>query len=204
MDNNMNINDFVFIKDNAFTDKFCDEVVDVFKHYDSQNATYEGQSGRGIDHTTKRTKDLDFLRIPELADRFSTEIANKFNHYLVEEYLSKLPYQDKFPALDLFHGETYYECLQVQRYKKNEGHYNAWHIETGNFSMSKRMFVFILYLSDVTEGGETELLYSGLKTQPRKGRLLIHPSTYPYVHKGHMPLDNDKYILTTWLSFKPH
>lgn len=203
MDNNMNINDFVFVKDNAFTDKFCDEVVDVFEHYDSQNATYEGQSGRGIDHTTKRTKDLDFLRIPELADRFSTEITNKFNHYLVEEYLSKLPHQDKFPALNLFHGETYYECLQVQRYKKNEGHYNAWHIETGNFSMSKRMFVFILYLSDVTEGGETELLYSGLKTQPRKGRLLIHPSTYPYVHKGHMPKDNDKYILTTWLSFTP-
>lgn len=199
----MDINNFVFVKDNAFSDEFCDEVVETFERYDAQNVTYEGQSGRGIDHTTKRTKDLDFLLIPELEKRFSKEITSKFNHYLVEEYLTNLPHQDKFPALNLFHGETFYECLQVQRYKKNEGHYNAWHIETGNFQMSRRMFVFILYLTDVNKGGETEILYSGLKTKPKKGRLVIHPSSYPYVHKGHMPKDNDKYILTTWLSFNP-
>ena len=121
----------------------------------------------------------------------------------MEEYLTKLPYQEHFPGGYLFFDSTFYECLNVQKYEKGVGHYNAWHIETGNFQMSRRMFAFILYLNDVEEGGETELLYSGIKIQPKKGRLLIFPSTFPYVHKGHMPISNDKYILTTWLSFTP-
>jgi|TARA_R110000744_G_scaffold253024_1_gene368690 hypothetical protein len=199
----MDINDFVFEKENAFTNSFCDSIVEDFELCDAQNLTLEGYSGKGIDYNTKRTRDLNFLTIPELKKKYSNIICSKFNKYLMEDYLNLLPHQDKFPGSNLFFGETYYECLQVQRYKKNEGHYNAWHIETGNFDMSKRLFVFILYLSDVFEGGETELLYSGKKTTPRKGKLMIAPSTFPYVHKGHMPLDNDKHILTTWLSFTP-
>lgn len=199
----MNIDNFVFEKENAFSKEFCDEIVKDFELCDSNFLTQEGESGRGIDYTTKKTQDLDFFRVPQLNSKYSNKICTTFNYYLSEEYLNKLPYQNHFPGSDLFYGETFYECLQVQRYRKNEGHYNAWHIETGNFDMSKRLFVFILYLSDVFEGGETELLYSGKKTSPRKGKLMIAPSTFPYVHKGHMPLDNDKYILTTWLSFKP-
>jgi hypothetical protein len=198
------MNDFVFVKDNAFSDEFCDSLKNEFDSFDAQGITYEGRSGRGLDYKTKRTKDLNFLDIPELKDKYSDFITKEFNRYLTEEYLFKLPHQDKFDTNNLFFDETFYECLQVQRYNKGEGHYNAWHIETGNFIMSRRLFVFILYLTDVNEGGETELLYSGLKTKPKKGRLVIHPSSFPYVHKGHMPLDNDKYILTTWLSFKPH
>jgi hypothetical protein len=199
----MNINDFVFIKDNAFSDELCDSIIEHFNLFDEHSLTVEGQSGAGLNYDIKKSKDLDILQVEDLNWRYTDQIISKFNHYLMEDYLNKLPDQDKFPGNNLFWGETFYECLNVQKYKKGEGHYNAWHIETGNFHMSRRMFVFIVYLTDVFEGGETELLYSGLKTQPRKGRLMIAPSTFPYVHKGHIPLDNDKYILTTWLSFKP-
>ena len=199
----MSINDFVFVKDKAFTDEFCDQIVDHFNLFEEHGLTVEGHSGKGLDYDTKRTTDLDILQIPDLEKRYSNVITSKFNDYLIKEYLNKLPSQEHFPGNHLFFDSTFYECLNVQRYKQGEGHYNAWHIETGNFQMSRRMFAFILYLTDVNEGGETELLYSGMKIAPKKGRLLIFPSTFPYVHKGHMPLDNDKYILTTWLSFVP-
>ena len=199
----MNINDFVFIKDNAFSDEVCDQIVDDFNLSDGNNLTIEGHSGRGLDYNTKHTKDLNLLQVPDLNEKYTNLITNKFNHHVLSEYLNQLPSQEHFPGNHLFFGSTFYECLNVQKYEKGVGHYNAWHIETGNFQMSRRMFAFILYLTDVNEGGETEFLYSGLKVAPKKGRLLIFPSTFPYVHRGHMPMDNDKYILTTWLSFTP-
>ena len=199
----MSIDNFVFVKDRAFTDEFCDQLVDHFNLFDEHELTVEGHSGRGLDYETKRTKDLNMLQIPDLDSKYTNIITKKFNDILINDYLTKLPYQDNFPGTHLFFDSTFYECLNLQKYEKGVGHYNAWHIETGNFQMSRRMFAFILYLTDVEEGGETELLYSGFKIQPKKGRLLIFPSTFPYVHKGHMPISNDKYILTTWLSFVP-
>lgn len=199
----MSIDNFVFVKDNAFTSDFCDILVKEFDNLDLQDKTIEGYSGRGLDYNTKRTKDLDILKIPHLDTKYTNVITSKFNDILIKDYLTKLPYQENFPGDHLFFDSTFYECLQIQKYKKGLGHYNAWHIETGNFQMSRRMFAFILYLTDVEEGGETEMLYSGIKIKPKKGRLLIFPSTFPYVHKGHMPLSDDKYILTTWLSFVP-
>ena len=200
----MNINDFVFIKDNAFSDEFCDNLVKDFESYDKNNQTIEGQSDRGIDYNTKKSKDLNIFGHSELHSKYTVQVAETFNKYLSGEYLTNLPHNDKFAAnTELFYGDTYYECLNIQKYEKLSGHYNAWHIETGNFDLSKRLFVFLLYLNDVEKGGQTEILYSGQKIQPKKGRLVIWPSTFPYVHKGHIPLSDDKYILTTWLSFRP-
>ena len=200
----MNINDFVFIKDNALSNELCDSLIQDFTLCDTNNLTTEGLSGRGVDHSTKRSTDLNLFQYSDLNEKYTSKIAEIFNKVLSEEYLINLPHNDKFAAnTELFYGRTYYECLNLQKYDKLSGHYNSWHIETGNFDMSKRLFVFLVYLNDVEKGGQTELLYSGLKVQPKKGRLLIFPSTFPYVHKGHVPLSDDKYILTTWLSFDP-
>jgi hypothetical protein len=45
------------------------------------------------------------------------------------------------------------------------------------------------------------MLYTGQKVKPEKGKLLLHPAGFPYVHKGNIPLSNDKSILISWLSF---
>ena len=96
---------------------------------------------------------------------------------------------------------TTFASLPVQRYTKGTGHYNAWHHEGGTFKMSRRYFALLVYLNDVEEGGETEMLYTGQKIKPEKGKLLVHPAGFPYIHKGNMPLSNDKTILISWLVF---
>ena len=69
------------------------------------------------------------------------------------------------------------------------------------------MFVFIFYLNDVEEGGETGFLFKDedtndfFKVKPEAGKLIIHPASWPYIHKGYMPKSDDKYILTTWLLY---
>ena len=65
-----------------------------------------------------------------------------------------------------------------------------------------RYLVFILYLNDVEEGGETSFLFKEegeddfFKVKPKAGTLVMHPASWPYIHKGHMPISNDKYIYT--------
>ena len=38
--------------------------------------------------------------------------------------------------------------------------------------------------------------------KPKAGTLVMHPASWPYIHKGHMPISNDKYIITTWLCYR--
>ena len=52
----------------------------------------------------------------------------------------------------------------------------------------------------MSEGGETEFLYQHKRIKPEKGKLIIWPANFPFVHRGNPPLNQEKYILTSWLS----
>ena len=59
-----------------------------------------------------------------------------------------------FIIIDLVNDKSSYPLLQIQKYDhKGSGHYNAWHVEQEDLGTSNRLFVFILYLNDVEEGG---------------------------------------------------
>ena len=36
--------------------------------------------------------------------------------------------------------------------------------------------------------------------KPKQGSLLLFPATWTYPYSGSMPISNDKYIITGWLS----
>ena len=84
-------------------------------------------------------------------------------------------------------------------YPPNQG-YHAWH-EDWSGSNWNRHIVLTMYLNDVKDGGETEFLYQNLKITPEKGLVIAFPPYYTHVHKGHIPISNSKYIVTTWFSF---
>jgi hypothetical protein len=200
----MNINDFVFIKDNALSEELCDSLVKDFTICEQNKLTTEGLSRHGIDYNIKRSTDLNLFQHSDIHKKYTSKIAEIFNKILSEEYLVNLPYNDKFTAnTELFYGRTYYELINLQKYSKLSGHYNAWHVETGDFDMSKKLFTFLVYLNDIEKGGQTEFLYSNFKIQPKKGKLIIFPSSFPYVYRENIPLSNDKYILNAWLSYTP-
>jgi len=197
----MFLEDFIYVNDRAFTKEFCEELISDFEQLKAEGRGWKGLSGAGDDDSIKKSYDMNVLFEPELSIKYEEQIVNTFNEHLTEKYLLNLPYQDKYSIYQLFNEPTFFETLQIQKYDQNEGHFNAWHVETGNANMARRLFVFILYLNDVDEGGETEVLYARKKIQPKQGTLVIHPASYPFVHKGYMPLSSDKYILTSWLSF---
>ena len=90
----MSLNDFVFVKEGAFTPEFCDSIINDFESYKSQGLTRKGQSGVGVNNDIKQTSDLNIFDYPELREKYDDTINQVFNECLTEEYLGKLPYQE--------------------------------------------------------------------------------------------------------------
>jgi hypothetical protein len=40
-----------------------------------------------------------------------------------------------------------------------------------------------------------------MKVKPKKGSLVIFPAGFTHTHKGHVPLSDDKYVVTSWLMY---
>lgn len=108
----------------------------------------------------------------------------------------------------------YLGVVNVQKYLKGIGGYYHYHSEIypslkKEFKISNssetlhRVLLFMYYLNDVHQGGETEFYYQKRLIAPQVGRLVIAPAGFTHTHKGHIPLSNDKYILTSWVLFQP-
>lgn len=111
---------------------------------------------------------------------------------------------------------------------KND-HFHA-HVDAWDKSTATRALSLIFYLNDVEEGGETVfhtvrdpsatqfkepddgagpvvpsseklLEHEKLKVKPRRRRLVIFPSGFPYVHEGTKPRSGKKHIVVSWLHY---
>jgi hypothetical protein len=194
----MNLDRFIYYKNNAFTDEFCDSMVAMFDEREANDDVSIGQMASGLNTDVKNSTEVNLIGVVD--NSFYEVINNHLSNY----YLSTVPHQDKYnPDSRVLGNPTYYEVCQIQKYKKGSGHYNAWHVEVDGPESCIRPFSMIIYLNDVNNGGETSFLYTGSKVKPRKGGLLIFPSAFPFVHRGEVPISNDKYIIATWLAYKP-
>jgi hypothetical protein len=97
--------------------------------------------------------------------------------------------------------------VNIQKYDQGVGGYPAWHSENypeeGRFEALHRVLLYMVYLNDVDEGGETEFFYQKLKIKPKKGTLVIAPAAWTHTHRGNTPVSGDKYIATSWIKFQP-
>lgn len=99
--------------------------------------------------------------------------------------------------------------INMQHYTRRSGGYHHWHSEhyphpsdPGQKSLHRVLF-WLLYLNDVEQGGETEFFYQGAKIKPRQGRLILSPCSFTHTHRGNVPVSDDKYILTSWVMYRP-
>ena len=78
------------------------------------------------------------------------------------------------------------------------GGYHTWHYENQSILTSNRYLVVQAYLNTVQEGGETEFLYLNQRIKAVQGRYIIFPSSFTHTHRGNQPINEHKYIATTW------
>jgi hypothetical protein len=193
------------IFENAFSKKECKELIARQEYAIKNGLASEGGYGTLVGH--KKSMDFDLISSNHPKDqKFVELIADRFNDYNLNYLADFAPYGE-YHAESLILDQTYYPVFQIQKYKKKEGHFNSFHLEEYGQATSERVFVFILYLNDVKEGGETAFYFKEdgeedyFKVKPKAGTLIIHPASWPYVHKGCMPESSDKYILTTWCCY---
>lgn len=223
------MNNFIKIYENVLDDTFCDELVEIFA---TSPHTQTGSTGSGVDQNKKISTDLAMFRYPEYNDvlyKLMPQIGDQFVKYIKEYYFmivsmfSLTVYHPKTKEPTLLTVENFEEVglpqvhilmqqlfyilpPQMQKYDQVVGSYGYWHSETypqlpKNDSLH-RVLLYILYLNDVEEGGETEFFYQDVKIKPKKGSLVISPCYFTHTHRGNVPISNDKYILTSWLQFK--
>lgn len=101
-----------------------------------------------------------------------------------------------------------FDDINLQRYTKGVGGYHHWHSEhyphpTDPAQRSlRRVLLWLIYLNDVDEGGETEFLYQQARIKPKQGSLVLAPCGFTHTHRGGIPVSSDKYVLASWVMYK--
>jgi hypothetical protein len=89
---------------------------------------------------------------------------------------------------------------KIQHYRKNEGYFK-WHFDALGPGTWDRQMALIAYLNSVQEGGETCFHLQNLKVKPVAGDALLFPTFWTHAHCGEIPRSEDKYIISSFISF---
>jgi hypothetical protein len=104
----------------------------------------------------------------------------------------------QFPSLQIW--PLWWTGYKIQHYKKNEGHFK-WHFDALGPGTWDRQLAVILYLNSVEDGGETCFHRQNLKVRPIAGDALVFPTFWTHTHCGEIPRSEDKYIISSFVSF---
>jgi hypothetical protein len=190
VDNRGEYQDFIGSYSNFLDSSLCKYIIDTFDYYQNIGAVFCG--GEQFDNTCAGRFDWSIdmremqAHMPDLRqDYLNDELANAWNEY---------------SAIfgNLRNNGPVYSLTQKVQKTPTGGGYHMWHDENGSMKSNNRVAVWMLYLNDDFEGGETEFLYYKKRIKAERGKLLIWPAGYTHCHKGNMVLSGNKYIVTGW------
>ena len=93
------------------------------------------------------------------------------------------------------------EKTNIQWYAPGGG-FHVWHTESNGANQSAfRHLVFMTYLNDVNNGGETEFMHQKVKIKPEKGLTLIWAAHWTHFHRGIPAPEEEKIIITGWYDY---
>ena len=192
----VSIQNFMGVYDNYITEQECNRAIELFEQEDKLNRTLNRQLGEQA--PVSRKQDQQFF-----ASGRNIEIWHDALRLLIANFdIAFKHYAENTGVYSYVSSDLFYTSLKIQKTLPTEG-YHVWHIEHGKgFDNEARVLVYVIYLNDVEEGGETEFLYFSKRVKPKKGRIVIFPATFPYVHRGNPPISGEKYILTSWLNLR--
>ena len=197
LEKTVNITNFIGVYDNYITEQDCDKAIKIFEDQNKFNNTINRIAFEKASILKKQ--DQQFFAVPGNMNIWWEELKSMiFNFDIAWNHYQKNVGALEGYGLDTFH----FTQLKIQKTLPTEG-YHVWHIEhSKGFQNEPRAFVYTVYLNDVEEGGETEFLHFSKRVKPKKGRIVIWPAAFPYLHRGNPPLSGEKYILTSWMMLR--
>jgi len=191
----MELDNFVGIFKNAYTEEYCDRVIEEFEKADKVKLTFSRQESEQAPEKVKKDQSLWSGEHWLEQDALNSLIAHKF----FETFGKAVDfYKAKYSVLDSQQLNVWGN--KIQRTEVGGG-YHIWHYESDGRAFCRRVLAYILYLNDIDEGGETEFLYQSKRIKPEKGTLILFPAAFTHAHRGNPPLSNTKYIATGWVEY---
>ena len=178
-------------------DSVCDFLIEFHKHNPNKTKGQVGKISSSGNHNI----------VDESVKNSEDALLFEANEPLILNYMNNLQSViDEYVKLYEFCSETSpWKVMQsptIQRYPLG-GAFNKWHCERSSTQMpsATRHLVFMTYLNDITDDGETEFYYQKIKVKPEKGLTLIWPSDWTHTHRGIPSMTQEKYIITGWFNF---
>jgi hypothetical protein len=222
--------DFIAVYDNALSTDLCGEIISRFEE-NPGNST-PGVTGQGVNPRKKDSIDLTLTGRPEWNDLHTQILQVTIDHLILyaTKHTSLLAGAVAPTMRDAATGEAFELSIEnfdrlapnqiialfrhfyrpgtiiLQKYAQGSGGYHHWHSETyprdANCETLHRVLLFMFYLNDIEDGGETSFYYQGQDIKPQAGRMVVAPGGFTHTHKGQVAQSSDKYILTSWLMFQ--
>jgi hypothetical protein len=194
-----NIKDFIGVYDGYIPDQACDEAMELFNKYNEFNKVFSRFTSEGSTQDIKNDKQL-FCTPEDLTQEDFN--VNKLKLLMVNFDLALRHYYTETNIKRYTSENIVTDYVKIQKTLPSQG-YHVWHIEHNEpKDMQKRVLAYTIYLNTVEDGGETEFLLQSQRVKAVKGRICIFPAAFPYVHRGNPPLSGEKYIATSWISYK--
>ena len=187
-------NNFIGMYQDVYPDGFCNHLINEFERLLESGVCNNRQSA---ENTTKTRKE-DFHYFMNMR----SNPMSPFNDTCVNQiFLTGLQncfddYVDEFDILK----EYNLRCTTLKMQKTDPGAgYLVWHSEQGPDADASTCLVYIAYLNNIEEAGETEFLYQKLRVPPKENTMVIWPAAFTHTHRGNVVHGNkSKYIITGW------
>ena len=172
----------------------CDDIIEWHNNtpLKGDGHSYAGASPFPVVNKFMKDSTDSFLNSAPILEKSYSVVLQK----CLNEYMEKYVWCKKYNQFSIF------EKINIQHYKPG-GAYHQWHTERGGsaFPVTTRHLVFMTYLNNVDDAGETEFFHQKLKIKPEKGLTLIWPADWTFTHRGISSPSDDKYIVTGWWGF---
>lgn len=222
--------DFIEAYDNVLTSDFCEHLINKFENSTKRKPGTTGH-GVNITAKNSTDINISLVfdwseehkKILEITKQYLVQYIKKYKYMLTGSVALSFPDPQtggmitiNNEILEMLGDDTLsnlimkmyrFGTINLQKYDKGVGGYHHWHSEIypqandPKCDALHRVVLFMYYLNDVSEGGETEFCYQDKKLKPTRGQLVIAPSGFTHTHKGNIPISDDKYILTSWVLF---
>lgn len=176
-------------------DDFCKKVVSDFES--DADGQFSGKLSNGYNPKMKFTTDLCITVRGKEIPKVWADIDYSLWEYVGQAFKKYCEEFEIDKHTNLKFIDTQYN---IQKYIKNKGYFKP-HNDSSNLKTSNRFAAIIIYLNDVDRGGETYFENWDIKVKPEVGKILIFPTGFTYIHEGFIPVSNDKYIMTTFITY---
>jgi len=181
----MNFTDYIRVYDGALTDQQCDSLIESYQLATDQQVRLEND-----------VQNFSFINMNQ-NDWFMDDLYQSMNTH-------RQRYWDDCAINLQMIGAHDYEQFKLRRFDHARGDNQQPYVDVADYRSARRFLTCIWNLNDVEVGGELVFFRADepVSIAPRRGQLIMFPSTWQYQRAELAPLSEDRYSIQTFLHYQ--